>query len=316
MQQQIKPYSYKDAAGISEFLLNYRSTLDYRHLFASKEWLLSFLEVYKPKRNFLIKSENSKNYFSLSEINNQLILTGDPFNDFNGVFVGDSKNQYDFKKIIQCFSELSYSIKWTNLFEPRFLEELSENGELQEGVVGLKILRDEKYQEYGNLVSSRIRRMYDRFSKDLVFYRIFGVDIKNNPITLKNLLSTRRGKLLDKRKEEYSLSFEEKFSEFITNVVSFNSIWRNVFIDYCIIRDTGVIVASSLNFLKDRNTICYLRAHVPSRNNISYGLILDYWSNSKNFHDDIEVIDLTRGDEYYKYRLGAIEYNLNNFITI
>lgn len=316
MQKLIKPYSYKNAAGISEFLLNYRNTLDYRHLFASKEWLLSFLEIYKPKRNFLINSENGRNYFSLSELNNQLIFTGDPFNDFNGIFVSDSKDQYDFKKIIQCFSESGYRIKWANLFEPRFLEELSKNGELQEGVVGLKILRGEKSQDYGNLVSGRIRRMYDKFSSDLVFFRIFGADIKNNQIILKNLLSARRGKLLEKKKEEYNLSFGEEFNEFITNVVSFNSVWGNVFIDYCISRDNDTVMASSLNFMKDKNTICYLRAHVPSKNAVSYGLILDYWSNIKNFHDDIKIIDLSRGDESYKYRLGAIEYKLNNFVTI
>ncbi len=72
----------------------------------------------------------------------------------------------------------------------------------------------------------------------------------------------------------------------------------------------------SLNFIKDKNIICYLRAHIPSSNEVSYGLVLDYWSNSKNFCEGIEIIDLTRGNEPYKYRLGAVEYQLKNFVIL
>lgn len=314
--EQIKPYNYKDAASIREILLDYRNTLDYRHLFASKEWLLPFLEIYKLEYNFLIKSRNGKNYFSLSKLNNELVFTGDPFNDFNGAFVNDPDDKYDFKNIIQHFSEAGYRIKWTNLFESRFLEELSKNDRLKEGIVGLKILRGENTQDYDNFVSARILRMYDKFSENLVFFRIFGTDINDNPIILRNLLSARRAKLLEKKKEEYNPSFEKEFDKFIIKVVSIPTLWKNVFIDYCVNINTNVVVSSSLNFMKDKNTICYLRAHTPLRNPISYGLILDYWSNSKNFHDGIKIIDLTRGSEHYKYRLGATEYKLNNFVAI
>lgn len=316
MHQTIKLYNYKDAATISEFLLNYRDILDYRHLFASKEWLLSFLEIYKPKKNFLIQSENKRNYFSLSELNDQLIFTGDPFNDFNGVFISDSMDQYDFKNIIWYFLKLGYRINWVNLFESHLLEELSKNGELQEGVVGLKILRGEKPQNYNNLVSNRIRRMYERFSKNLIFFRMFGTDFKNDFSILKKLLFIRRFKLWKKKREEYNPSFEEKFDQFIINVISFDSIWKNFFIDYCLDKNNGNLMAATFNFIKDGNVICYLRAHAPSRNTVSYGLILDYWSINKNFYNNIKIIDLSRGDESYKYRLGAIEYKLNNFVII
>lgn len=316
MQHLIESYSYKDADRISKFFLDYRDTANYRYLFASKEWILSFLETYKPEQNFLIRSEDSKNYFSLSELNDELIFTGDPFNDFNVVFTGDSEDQYNFKKIIQYFSESGYKIKWVNLFESSLIKKLSESGELQEGVISLQILNSGTLQNYDNLVSDRICRMYNRYSEGLEFCRIFGRDIKSNPGILMDLLSTRHNKLLERKKDEYNLSFDKEFDKFITSVIDFSSIWGNVFIDYCVNRNNGTVMAASLNFIKDKSTICYLRAHAPSDNKISYGLILDYWSNNKNFDDGVKVIDLTRGDEPYKYRLGAVEYKLNNFATI
>lgn len=316
MQYLIESYSYKDADRISKFLLNYRDTADYRYLFASKEWILSFLETYKPKQIFLIQSKNGRNYFALSAFNGELVFTGDPFNDFNAVFTRDSEDQYDFKDIIKYFSESGYKINWTNLFESGLLRELSESSELQEGVVGLQILNNGMTQSYDDLISDRIRRMYNRYSKGLEFCRIFGGDIKSNPSILKDLLSTRHDKLLERKKDEYNLSFDKEFDKFITNVIDFSSIWGNVFIDYCVNRNNGTVMATSLNFIKEKGTICYLRAHAPSDNKISYGLILDYWSNNKNFNDGVKVIDLTRGDETYKYRLGAVEYKLNNFATI
>ncbi|PIP86725.1 hypothetical protein COW82_00480, partial [Candidatus Campbellbacteria bacterium CG22_combo_CG10-13_8_21_14_all_43_18] len=101
MQHLIESYSYKDADRISKFLLNYRDTVDYRYIFASKEWILSFLEIYKPQQNFLIQSKNGRNYFTLSALNSEIVFTGDPFNDFNAVFTRDSEDQYDFKDIIK-----------------------------------------------------------------------------------------------------------------------------------------------------------------------------------------------------------------------
>ncbi len=316
MQTIIKPYSYKDIDVLEKHLLDYRDTFNYRHLFASKEWLLSFLELYKPEHNFLIQSGNSRNYFSLSVFDNDLVFTGDPFNDFNGMFMSDDKDRYDFRKIVQYFSELGYKIKWVNLFEPHLPGEISKDAGIQEGVIGLKIIRNAKTQNYDTVVSKRIQQMYERFSENILFYRVFGLEIKNNSTILKDLFFTRQQKLMSKRQKEYNLSFEQKFNEFIAKLISSDSILGNVFIDYCVNRQTGEILASSLNFVKDKSVICYLRAHIQSKNNVSYGLILDYWSNSKNFRDGIEIIDLTRGNESYKYRLGAKEYKLKNFVTI
>ena len=316
MEKLIKKYNYKDVVELGEFLLNYRDTLDYQYLFSSKEWILSFLEVYKPKDNFLILLENSHNYFSLSVVDNKLVFIGDPFNDFNGVFISDSHDQYDFKEVIWYFSDLGYKMKLTNLTENNLIKELTYLGDVEDGVMGLKITDKQKNGDYDQYVSKRIKKMYNKSSKDLLFHRAFGAGLENNPFILNHLLSTRQSKLISKKKEEYNLSFEDRFNKFITKLVSFASIWKNVFIDYCVHKNTGAIMASTLNFVKDKTTICYLRAHDRSSSAISYGLILDYWSNNRNFHEGVEVIDLTRGNESYKYRLGAVEYKLKNFVII
>jgi len=314
----IKKYSYKEMDQIDKFLINYRDILDYQHLFASREWLLSFLETYKPEDNFLILSQNDHNYFSLSMVDNNIVFTGDPFNDFNGIFVSNPQDKYNFKEIIRYFLKIGLDIKFFNLFEDSFIKELSKINNIQKVLptIGLKILCREKSSTYDNIVSKRIHKMYTKFSKNLNFFRIFGDKIKNNPYILNNLFSNRRNKLLSKKKEEYNLSFEHSFDEFIRRLISFDTILKNIFIDYCIHKDTGIIMASTLNFVKDKNVICYLRAHAQLDNTISYGLILDYWSNNKNFHDGVEIIDLSRGNEFYKYRLGAKEYRLTNFVII
>jgi hypothetical protein len=314
----IKKYSYKERDQIDKFLIDYRDTLDYRYIFASREWLLSFLEIYKPEDNFLILSQNYHNYFSLSIIDNNLVFTGDPFNDFNGVFVKNTQDKYNFKEIIHYFLKIGFDIKFFNLFEDCFINELLKIDNILEAspTIGLKILCKGGSSTYNIIVSKRIHKMYTKFSEKLIFFRIFGDEIKNNSYILNNLFSNRRNKLLSKKKEEYNLSFEHSFDEFIKTLISFDTIFKNVFIDYCVHKDTGIIMASTLNFVKDKKVICYLRAHAQLDNTISYGLILDYWSNNENFHDGVEIIDLSRGNEFYKYRLGAKEYKLANFVII
>lgn len=192
--------------------------------------------------------------------------------------------------------------------------EKNKMGDINKGDIGLKIL-NENNKSYDDILNKRIFRMYDKFSEYLLFSRAFGEEVYNKPYLLEHLLSVRQKKLLTKKSEKHNLSFEQKFNEFIIKLVSFESLWKNVFIDYVIDKRINEVVAMSFNFIKDGNIICYLRSHIPSLNQISYGLILDYWSNTKNFNEGCRVVDLSRGNEFYKYRLGAIEYCNFNFIV-
>lgn len=316
MQTIIEQYNYKDIAKIENFLLEYRNTLDYRNIFASKEWLLSYLKTYKSENNFLVRSSNNGNYFSLSVLNNELVFTGDPFNDFNSAFTKSMANSYNIPEIVDYFLRLNHQIKWSNLFEKPFIERLERTSQIRDGVSCLKINVDLEVRNYDILVSSRIRKMYERFSNNLSFHRIFVDEIRTLPQFLNNLLKMRQKKLFSRKKDEYNPSFDNKFNKFIKRLTKFDSLNENLFIDYCIDKNTNMVVSSSLNFVKDKKVICYLRAHIQSRNDISYGLILDYWSNKRNLELGAEVIDFTRGNESYKYRLGATEYKLKNFATI
>lgn len=315
MQTSIKQCSHEEIARLDDLLLEYRNTLDYQNIFSSKEWLLSFLAVYKPKINFIIQSNNRLNYFLVSVFNDEVVFTGDPFNDFNSVFIKAEDDFYNFAEIVKYFSALGYKVKLDNLFEPQLLELLSNIGTVQDGVTCMKTVISENGQNYVALISKRIKQMYEKFSSELSFDRIFSNNEKFSPI-LADLLKMRQDKLLSHKKKECNLSFKDKFNEFITKLSGFDSLKENLFIDYCRSKDDGGIMALSLIFAKDKGAICYLRAHVKLNNQISYGLILDYWSNRKNINEGVEVMDFTRGDESYKYRLGAKEYKLKNFVTI
>lgn len=316
MNTAIYPYNKADVDTISQFLCEYGNTRDYRYLFSSKEWLLSFIEIYSPQKNFLVRSRDGQNYFSLSISDDQLFFTGDPFNDFNGIYVRDPNDVYDCQEIIKYFAGLGYQASWLRLFEEPLLGDLKKSAQgivNKRSEVGLKITIDEGVKSYDSIVSKRILRMYQKFSDRFSFFRTSGDEMNNNHRHLETLLTQRRNKLLTKKSEEYNCSFEQKFNEFIKKLPSFPSLWKNIFLDYYVDKKAKEIIALTLNFIKNKNVICYLRAHAQSANDMSYGLILDYWSNTKNIHDGVETVDLSRGNESYKYRLGAKEYYLSRF---
>jgi hypothetical protein len=313
MESKIRQYGFKDLDGLDGFLADYRDVSDYRYAFASREWIGSFIRSYRPEANFLVLSEKGKNYFSLSINGGKISFTGDPFNDFNGAFPVDPNDEYDFDRIFRFFRGLGLEIDLTNVFEPDLIGALSKHCEMKPETTGLKIVRNEETDDYDSLVSRRIRLMYERSRDDLEFSRIFGDGIKNNVSIMKDLLVMRQAKLLNKKMDEFNPSFEPRFNEFLLNLASLDSIRDNIFIDYCAKRSTGKAMASSFNFAKSGGTICYVRAHFRSEGGISYGLVLDYWGNKKSFDEGIRTIDLTRGNEPYKYRLGMSEYKLLNF---
>ena len=155
MNGLIHSYNKTSIGNVSKFLLEYRDVHDYQYLFSSKEWLMSFAEIYAPKENFLIQSENTRNYFSLSIFGDQIVFTGDPFNDFNGVYVSDSDDAYDFKEIIEYLIRFGYKIKWENLFEEDLLIELGMCGKgvLREMGRGLRIHFHEGIRSYDDMMS-------------------------------------------------------------------------------------------------------------------------------------------------------------------
>lgn len=318
MSQTIIPYAKESVGKVSALLCEYRNTRDYQYLFSSEEWILAFIDTYEPQENFLVHSENCRNYVSLSLSNGRLCFTGDPFNDFNGFLNVESINTLDAREIVEYFFKQGYTVSWPCLFEKSILAGLREfpQGIIKErSTTSLKIAINGVggKNSYNTIISKRALKMYKKFSNRMMFSQMFGDKINDNPHLLERLLLQRREKLITKKNNEFNPSFEPAFDSFVRKLLHHPSLWRNVFLDYCLDKETGKIVALSLNFLKNRSVICYLRAHASSTSEISYGLVLDCWSNNRSVNDGIETIDLTRGDESYKYRLGCAEYYLDSF---
>lgn len=302
-------YDSGSFARVAEFLCEYKSTDDYRFAFSSKEWISSFINLYKPHVNFLVLSTNGSNYFSLSSCNKRLVFTGDPFNDFNGFLIRDAADTFNFTDILSYFAAANYALHWPNLFEIDLISNLKTSKTakvLQGSTVGLKVSLGT-----GPIrISKRIEKMYGRYASGLSFHRMNGRDLHLNRKPLELLFRYRRSKLLSRKAEEYNLSFEPDFESFIDEVTRLPSIWDNVFLDSCTSLNDNRCRALSLYLTKDDAAICYLRGHLPSTNFVSYGLMLDFWSINLCASKGISTIDLSRGDESYKYRLGAKEYYL------
>jgi hypothetical protein len=291
---------------VENYLIEYNNTSDYRFLFSSKEWIRAYIEVFNPRDSFLIFSKNHHNYFSLSLNQEAFVFTGSPFNDFNGFLISQKSDSFDFHKIYRKLSNIHPQFLWEELFEKKQVECLltaSLNGHTwNESSVAMKVTRSNK--PFDLIISKRITKNYNKFAKDVCFNSIDG----------KVMSEHRQTKLSSLKSGKNSPSVGSRFSQFIEKLVYTESMSNNVILDYCVDWQTNEYLAFSLSFVKDNKKICYLRSHAPSQNHVSFGLILDYWSISTNFQGGIDTLDLTRGNESYKSRLGATEYFLDNFV--
>lgn len=301
---------------IEDHLLDYHATSDYRFLFSSKEWIRAYIEVYNPSESFLIFSKGGNNYFSLTIGLEGFVFTGAPFNDFNGFQISRSDDFFDFPEIITRLSGFHQKFIWEELFEKKQINSLFEHSVKRniwkEPTVSLKITKNTS--PFESVISKRILKNYNKFAGGVVFKRVNGNELSEQKHLLQMMFEYRQTKLLNQRLGENSPSLGHNFKLFIEKLLYSDTISENIIFDYCYDHRSGDHLAFSLSFLKDNKTICYLRAHAPSKNQVSFGLILDYWSITTNFKLGIDTIDLTRGNEPYKYRLGAKEYFLENLI--
>ena len=78
-------FSWEEFSKIDYHLSNYQDLKNYRYLFSSREWLSSYLYIYKTERNFLVPlsscSTQSDTIFTI--LDGRVVFTGFPFNDFN-----------------------------------------------------------------------------------------------------------------------------------------------------------------------------------------------------------------------------------------
>ncbi len=290
-------------------LISFSELKNYKYLFSSKEWLSAYTDVYKPEKVlFILDKQISSNYIVLAYQDRSLIFLGGSFNDFNGFFNTNLNQALYFKDLIKYCKKNNLKLQLNSLFEESAINYFNKFSIINKSTVSLRIKPVDG--NFSKLISKRIRKMYEQ-SGELKFERQFlGCKTKQGGKLLNWLLDKRNNKLNTKKTKEFNLSFEEKFDNLILKFCFQNTLNQNVYIDYCMLND--ILLACSLNFKHGQEALCYLRAHTESSNNVSYGLILDYWGALQNERENIKLLDLTRGNESYKYRLGAQEYYLQN----
>jgi len=305
-------FKYDETFKISNYLKPFTTLRDYKYFFSSKEWILSYLNTYKPEENYFILFNKSKtsNYFVLERKGHILKFLGYPLNDFNGFYNLDVNVEIDIDKMLKFLKKESSAIYLDNLFEHSLYNDLSRHASKISQTISLRIFPKDGIH-FCDLISNRVKKMFEK-NHHLTFGRAFpySKDVDNN-FLLTMLLELRQKKLFQKKSKFKNPSFDDKFKNLIREVYLNKTLNQNIYIDYC--SSEKDILAMSLNILHSQNSLCYLRCHKNLGNQISIGLVLDYWSSRMNEINGLKLLDLARGDESYKYRLGASEYKLKNY---
>ncbi len=306
---KVIPFSYKDHTLYYPYLKPYKLAKDYKYLCSSKEWIMAYLETFKPTKNYLFTNEH--NYFILTETNGSLHFCGGEFNDFNGINNIDTYTEFNMESLFIEIKKIQPSLSLTNVFEDSIIDLFDRGSYSTTKTQSISIIRYTS-GSFAELISKRIRKMYFKYQDRLSFQRIYAKDFSDTTYRQINyMLKRRQEKLIKYHGDNRNLSFNNHFNDFIMRIISNKDIHDEFFIDVAYEED--VPVGMSWNFVHNGNIICYLRSHANGDNKISYGLILDYWSAIKNDEESIMKWDFTRGTENYKYRLGGVEYLLNNF---
>jgi glycosyltransferase involved in cell wall biosynthesis len=305
---EIIEFNPNELEDISSRWYEYKSMRDYRYLFSSKEWLVSYLKTYKPEKNFFIFSESSGNYVVFSLLGDKVVFSGSPFNDYNGFDLVTDDQNFPLADVLDFFRKRGYKLQFEQLFEIKYIiflrRLLGDQLQINEGI-GLKIERPNS--GYANGISKRIKRMYKKYL-DLEFGRATREFLAQNNSLLTNLLKMRKIKLISRTRKEYNESFEDNFDNMILEICNQASLSKNYYIDYC--KKDNTLLAAAFYFLHQDKVIGYICSHTLKHKQPSYGLILHYWSAITNESQGITLFDLSRGNEDYKYRFGAQEYKL------
>ncbi len=300
----------------SEIVKSLRLTkelINYRYIFSGREWIQSYCHIYKPKNIVLITSAcELLNYAVFVRNGSNLMFLGDPFNDFNGFYNIKNDQVAYYKPLLDYVKKNHLTLRLNSLFEEDVSSHFLNHATSKSRTNSLHI--EPKNHQFVPLVSERISKMYYKGKESgLTFGREYlGIKTDQGKRLLSWLLDKRHNKLNSRKVEEMNDSFHKEFNNLIYQFCFTDTLKEHVYIDYCF--DSSRLVACSLNLTHKHDSICYLRAHEQGSNDVSYGLILDFWSGLRNEREKYNIMDFTRGNEPYKYRLGAQEYYLQNII--
>lgn len=288
---------------IEKFLKPYSSLASYRQIFMSKEWIQSYCLIYKPKEMVFFYDIVTTNYLLFEKHGNILQCLGDPLNDFNMYGLWDANESEKWQNIIERIKE----IENVSVFLNCVTVPLSHRpfNEMTWGLA-VDLMTPTNLQ-----ISPKLRKLQLKYGNSIQYYRITSSNPDFNQI-LDYLLLGRQMVLSAKAPEDNCFSLGEHFVSFIRTLCLQPSMRECVYIDYGKVKD--MIVSINLSFKNHDCALYYLVWCLHSSNKISYGLLQDMWSIHQCQLNGYRVVDFSRGDEPYKYRLGLNEYKLYNYV--
>ena len=288
---------------IEKYLKPYSSLMNYRQLFMSKEWIQSYCSVYKPNKMVFVYNNNTKDYILFEKQGDTMCCLGDPLNDFNLCCLWDADELEEWLNIIEQTKESEKERVLLNCITTPLCNHSFDT-------MSLGLMTELKTSQTRR-VSPKYKRMQKKHSDAIQYKRINAKSPRFNQL-LDQLLIGRKVILSVRAPKDNSFSLDENFIAFIQNLCSQPSIQEFVFIDYGKVND--VIVSVVLFFLNHDSALYYLRWCMRSSNKISYGPLLDLWSINQCSISGFNIIDFSRGNDSYKYRLGFSDYKLYNYL--
>jgi hypothetical protein len=307
-----------------------------RYLFSSEEWIKSYLKFFPPYKDLFIFSKKGvygqKNalFGLMPESFNQfkLITIGSPYNDYNSLLSAlfylnkeEEKERHaeDFLCELNQLLLSGYFLEVDCLFSQKeisFLRKVLNRGNFKfklvksaMPVVSCFLTRGEDKGEVEEILRGKFSKKFLKYfrktsrNRTLQLNRIEGRE-EFFDIALNNLLSYRKLNFFKNFKKDVVGAFSSQFEEFIRELISFPSVKEKSVIFELLIN--GKYAASDLFFYTNNTYLCYLRAFNKYFAKFSPGIVLSYL-----VHRDLllkfrkVIIDYTRGDEAYKFRIGG-----------
>ena len=288
---------------IEKYLKPYSSLINYRQLFMSKEWIQSYCSVYKPNKMVFVYSNNTKDYILFEKQGDAMCCLGDPLNDFNLYGLWDADELEEWLNIIeQTKKSAKERVLLTCITTPLC------NHSFDTISLGLMtdLITSSELQ-----ISPKLKRLQRKYDASIQYERINAQSPLFSQL-LDQLLFGRKVVLIEKAPKDNAFSLDERFAKLIKMLCSQPTMQKCVFIDYG--KFNGIIVSIGLFFHRNSCALYYLRWCLHSSNSVSYGLLQDLWSIRQCALDGCLIVDFSRGDEPYKYRLGLKEYKLYNYV--
>jgi len=334
MKKSVKVESLKKLSGIKSALFPSIARMgDIRCLFGSKEWISSFSMTFKVNEPIIIKLTGTRFTHSpciglQTSRENAKILEpiGTPYNDYNFFSTPSQTNEKLITDGLKEIQNEGYIINIDLLFDKQEVDWLSRL--LKSNDKGFEIKESQMpsvYCEYSGDVNG-IDRVDKKFSiklleqiKKQLTREKFNIKVVkgSNPDfekSLIRLLHHRKDNFFSQNKEDSILAFSTKFDRFMITLTNLKSIKPRCCIYELYLNNK--YAASDLYFYEDSYFLAYLGSFNRNLSKLSPGMILTYLTH-KYLSEKYKsvIIDYTRGDEPYKFRIGGKNmklYQLNS----